>query len=152
MRQLFFIFSLILVTTNSFSQIKVIDQISKNVSSKDVNSIYEIRIDELEDSRIKISFRTDTSNYLNKDYGYVYLKNYLDFEELGNLIIDGFEMKKDQNIYLDLGESQLILTYVKHLFGVMKVRFTHSYKNNPYQRKSSKYLSRNDIDKLFFSH
>ena len=150
MRQLFLIFSLILVAINSFAQIKVIDRIPKNISSKDVNSIYEIRIDELEDSRIKISFRSDTANYLNRDYGYVYLNNYPDFEELGNLIVDGFDMKNDQNIYVDLGDSQLILSYVKHLFGGLRVRFTHSYKNNPYQRKSSKYLSRHDIDKLFF--
>ncbi|WP_159632960.1 hypothetical protein [Sphingobacterium composti Ten et al. 2007 non Yoo et al. 2007] len=79
----------------------------------------------------------------------MYIKSYNDFQQLKRLIIKGFEERKDRNAYLDLGDSQLILTFVKQVFGGTTVKFTHSYINNPYLRKASKYLSRNDIEKLF---
>lgn len=146
---LFIIFSILFFSNTLFGQIKVIDQVSRKISVLNENSRYEFRIDEIENKRLKITFRSDTANYLNKDFGSIYIKSYNDLKELKRLIITGLDEKKDQSIHLDLGDSQLTLTFVKQLLGGTIVKFTHSYINNPYVRKSSKYLSRSDIEKLF---
>jgi len=102
----------LLLGINTLSaQIKVIDKVSKNISKHRVNTVYEMKADELEDNRIKISFRSDTSGI--DDYGEIYLNSMDDFEDLYAIINKGFEEKKNQTIKIDLGDSILAIYFFK---------------------------------------
>lgn len=148
MKRLFLMLIVLLATNALYAQVKVIDQPTKNISTLHPNTVYEMKADELNDGRIKITFRTDTSGII--DLGQLYLNSYQEFDDLYDIIKMGFTENKNQTIFVDLGDNILALHYNKGLLSKSPgLRLSHSYKNALYNSKMSKLLDKKDIDNLF---
>ena len=142
----FFLF-LFMGIPSIFSQIRQVDIVKKEISIINKGSAYEIKASELEDEQIKITFRNDINDKI--DFGEIYLKSQKDFEDLYEIILNGFNTKKDATIFVDLGASRLALFYSEMLWGNPQLQLIHSYKNALYSTKSTKMLSKKDIIKFF---
>lgn len=148
MKKLYFLLAIFLFSTVSFAQVKIIDKVTKNISLQHPGTVYELRADELEDGRIKITFYADTLYNFNR--GEIYLNSYTDFEALHQIILKGFEEKKSQTINVELADSRIAITYDKGvLFFPTDVYLTHSYNNSLYQTKTTKRISKKEINSLF---
>lgn len=149
MNKLFILFIAIILCYNANAQVKVIDKVIKNISLQHANTDVELRADEIEDGKIKITFIASTNKNGIHDLGEIYLNSYSEFEELYQIISWGFDNKKNQTTFVELPNSKLTLSYFKMLYGTPYLGITHSYNNSLYQTRSTQRLSKKEINKLF---
>lgn len=129
------------------AQIKVVEEIEKELYSYRVGTVYETSLWQLKDGQIKLSYRSqDPEDVFLAE---VLFKNKSEFDSLYEIIQAGFDQKNNFPIKVDLGNSYFYLYYDYFLFGVSRIRFSHAYKSSPYARITSTHNSRKEIDKLF---